>query len=87
MVGNLGLKVPLKTAENFEQLIVEFNNVIRKGNWSSAPEDKPQAEQSEYPWQFTDKIKGKRKLQRRGQIRRHPEDKRRYNEVTTKLKG
>jgi hypothetical protein len=52
---------------------------------SVTPEDKPQAKQPKYPWQFTEQIKGKRILQRRGQISRHPEDKRRYNEVTTKL--
>jgi hypothetical protein len=82
---NLRLNIPLETVKDIEEAIAEFTNVIQKGAWSAIPHDKPQTKYSEYPWEVRDQI-NERKLRRRWQMSRHPEDKRRYNEVARKLK-
>jgi hypothetical protein len=86
MEENLPLNIPLKTAKDVEEATAEFNNVIQKAAWSATPDDKPQTKYPEYPWEVMDQIKEKRKLRRRWQMSRHPEDKRRYNEGGRKLK-
>jgi hypothetical protein len=86
MEENLRLNIPLKTAEDIEESIAEFTKVIQKPAWSTTPDDKLQTKYPEYPWAVKDQIKEKRKLTRRWQMSRHPEDKRRYNEVARKLK-
>jgi hypothetical protein len=84
---NLRLNTPLKTAKDIEEATAEFNNVIQKAAWSATPDNKPQTKYPEYLWEFRDQIKEKRKLRRRWQISRHPEDKYRYNEAARKLKN
>jgi hypothetical protein len=82
---NLRPNIQLKTAKDIQEAIAKFNNIIQKAAWRATPDDKPQAKYPEYPWEVKDQIKEKRKL-RRWQMSRHPEDKRRYNEATRKLK-
>jgi hypothetical protein len=84
--GNLGLNIQFKTAEEIEEAITQFSKVIQKAAWGATPDNKLQAKYLEYPWKFKDHIKEKRKLRRRWQMSRHPEDKRRYNEAARKMK-
>jgi hypothetical protein len=60
--------------------------MIKKTAWSSTTDNKPQPKYPEYPWEVKGQIKGKRKLRRRWQMRRHPEDKHRYKKAARKLK-
>jgi hypothetical protein len=53
---------------------------------SATPEENPQTKYTEYPWEVKEQIKEKRKLRSRWQISGHPEDKRRSNEASRKLK-
>jgi hypothetical protein len=46
---NLWLNIPIKTAEDIDQAITEFNNAIQKVAWSATPDDKRQAKYPEYP--------------------------------------
>jgi hypothetical protein len=80
------LNIALKTAKGIEESIAEFTKVIQKAAWSATSDDKSQTKYLDYPWEVKDQIKEKRKLRRRWQKSRHPEDKRRYNEAARKLK-
>jgi hypothetical protein len=82
----LRLNIQLKRGKDIEEAIAEFTKVIQKAAWSATPDDKPQTQYSKYPWEVNEQIKEKRKLRRRWQMSRHPEDKLRYNEAARKLK-
>jgi hypothetical protein len=84
--NNLRLDIPLKRAKDIEEAIAEFTDVIQKTAWSATLDDKPQTKYTEYPWVVKDQIKEKRKLRRRWQMSRHPEEKHIYNEAARKLK-
>jgi hypothetical protein len=73
---NLRLIVLLKGVEDIEKAIAKFTNAIQKAAWGTTPDDKPQAKYPEYLWEVKDQIKEKRKLGRRWQMSRYPEDKR-----------
>jgi hypothetical protein len=60
---------------------------MQKAAWSATPDDNPQTKYPEYPWEIKDQTKEKRKLRRRWQMSRHPDDKRGYNEAAMELKG
>jgi hypothetical protein len=60
----LRLSILLKTAEEIEEAITQFNHSIQEAGWSSAADDTPQAKYPEYPWAVNDQIKVKRKLRR-----------------------
>jgi hypothetical protein len=70
----LRLNIRLETTKDIEEAIAEFTNIIHKAAWGATPDDKPQTKYPEYPWEVKDQIKEKRKLRRRWQMRRHPED-------------
>jgi hypothetical protein len=72
--------------KDIEEAIAKFTKVTQMAAWSATPDDKPQTKYPEYPWGVKDQIEEKRKLRRRWQMSRHPEDKRRYNEAARKLK-
>jgi thiamine kinase-like enzyme len=79
------LNILLRTAEEIEEAITQFNKVIQNAAWGLTQDDKPQPKYPEYPREIKDQIKKKRKL-RRWQMSRSSEEKRRYNEATSKLK-
>jgi hypothetical protein len=77
----LRLNIPLKPAKDIEETIAKFTNLIEKAAWNATPDDKSQTKYPEYPWKVKDQIKEKRKLRRRWQMSRHPEDILRYKEA------
>jgi hypothetical protein len=83
---SLRLIIPLKTAEEIEEAIEKFNNIILNAVWSATPEDRPQC--PEYSWEVKEQIKGVggEDIRRRWQMSRYPADIHRYNEAIRKLK-
>jgi hypothetical protein len=58
---NLRLNIPLKTADDIEEVIEKFNNVIQNSVWSTTPGVTLQTEYPEYQWEIKGQLKGKKK--------------------------
>jgi hypothetical protein len=72
---HLLLNIPPKTAKDIEEAFAEYSNVTQDAAWNATSDDKSQTKYPEYPWEVKDQIKGKRKVRKRWQMSRHPEDK------------
>jgi hypothetical protein len=56
--------------------VENFNKTIQMAAWKSTLEEKMETKYPDFPDEIKDKIAQKRRLRRRWQFSRHPEDKR-----------
>ncbi|GAB0090317.1 hypothetical protein DMENIID0001_050370 [Sergentomyia squamirostris] len=80
------LEIPLKTAEDLEQALADFTELIQGAAWDSTPSSEETNPHINCPSVIREKIKEKQKLRRRWQTTRHPDDKKTFNKATEELK-
>ena len=82
----LCLKIPLKSVNDIESAIVEFNYAVINASMLSTPTAKTHTPNSHIPLAIQRLIKRKRKLRKTWQSTRYPVDKTNFNKATSDLK-
>lgn len=82
----LSINVPLKDDNDIENAVKMFTTVIQNAGWESTPKTTYFNKKTSIHPEIKIKLIEKRKLRRRWQNSRHPEDKRKLNIVTKEVK-
>ena len=83
---SLCLKIPLKTENDIETAIVEFNYAVLNASILTTPISKPHTSYTHIPPAIQKLIKIKRKSRKTWQSTRYPLDKIKFNKATSELK-
>jgi hypothetical protein len=83
----LNLNIPLKTAEDIDIAVENLSKNIQTAAWQATPELKHSSKRTSCPIILQEKIAEKRKIRKRWQQNRTPENKRQLNKATKELKN
>lgn len=84
--NTIQLNVPLKTKNQLNQEVEKFVTNIQQAAWKNTPENKRLTVGNNYPMEIRKLVAEKRKLRKRWQRTRAPDDKTRLNSATQKLR-
>lgn len=84
--NNLTLRIPMKTADDVEKATDYITKMIQQAAWKSTPELKLKEEINNFPFEIRRKIATKRKLRKKWQKSRNPDDKREINRLGREIK-
>lgn len=84
--NSLDLKTPLKTTEQLDKEVQNFIQHIQQSAWENTPEIKRRSNRICYPREILELIAEKRKQRNKWHQSRSPEDKRKLNTLTKKLR-